>query len=260
MPPSSSILLSSVPNFRDMGGYRAECGRSVRHGLIYRSQDFSNLSPADTARLLDLGIRLVCDVRSDSERQQTPNMWPADDQLERLNLNISADLRASHEAITRLLSGSPSEEHARQAMLLTYRLFPDAFAPRLAQLFECILTQEHLPLVFHCAAGKDRTGFIAAILLSALGVPKTTILADYLLTAERWKGQHSEAAIRRYLAPLCEKEPPTEVIRTLCGVSTDYLDAAFAALDSNYGGVANYLKLIGLHTEAQHRLKNLLLA
>lgn len=260
MPLTSSPLLSSTPNFRDLGGYRAECGRSVRHGLIYRSQDFSNLSSEDMERLRDLGIVLVCDVRSDSERLQTPSQWPVEGELERLNLNISADLRASHEAITQLLSGAPNEEHARQAMLLTYRMFPDAFATKLAQLFDCILASEQLPLAFHCAAGKDRTGFIAAILLNALGVPRATILADYLLTAKRWKGPQSEAAIRRYLTPLCEKEPPTEVIRTLCGVSPDYLAAAFEIVDREYGGVADYLKLLGIHAETQHRLKDLLLA
>lgn len=259
MTNPSSILLSSVPNFRDLGGYRGECGRTVRHGLIYRSEDFANLSASDMERLKSLDIRLVCDVRSDSERLQTPNRWPVSAPFDSLNLNISADLQASHEAITQLLAGSPTEEHARQAMLLTYRMFPSAFAHRLPQLFERMLTNGRLPMVFHCVAGKDRTGFIAAILLSALGVPKATIYSDYLLTAERWKGAHREAAIRRYLNPLNQGEPPLEVIRTLCGVSPDYLDAAFLIIEKNHGGVDGYLKSVGLHSNARQSLKELLL-
>jgi protein-tyrosine phosphatase len=260
MPLPCSTLLISVPNFRDLGGYPAECDRTLRHGLLYRSEDFSKLSASDMPRLKSLDIRLLCDLRSDRERLQTPNKWPVDSPCDSLNLNISVDLRASHAAIISLLSGEPTEEHARQTMLMTYRMFPSAFALRLAQLFERILTDRQLPLVFHCAAGKDRTGFIAAILLSALGVPRTTIYSDYLLTAERWKGEQSEAAIRRYLMLLCKAEPPLEVIRTLCGVSTTYLDAAFAVLEKDYGGVDSYLELIGLSTNARQRLKERLLA
>lgn len=256
---SSSALLSSVPNFRDLGGYRSECGRTVRHGLIYRSADFSQLSPDDLKKLRNLNIRLRCDVRSESERLQTPGNWPTEHRTEELHLNISADLRASHEAITQLLSGTPTEEHASQAMRVTYRLFPAAFAPRLAQLFERILSNERLPLVFHCAAGKDRTGFIAAILLSALGVPRELIYSDYMLTAERWTGPYAEAAIRHYLAPLCNQEPSIEVIRILGGVNQAYLDAAFIRIDEDFGGIEAYLNLIGLDPITQDRLRGQLL-
>lgn len=168
-------------------------------------------------------------------------------------------IRANHLSVTNLLSGSPTVENANKAMLVTYELFPSIFASQLAKLLQSILVNEELPLVFHCAAGKDRTGFIAAILLSALGVPRTEIYADYLLTAECWKGAATEAAIRRYLDPICDQEPPIEVIHTLGGVSPAYLDTSFSVIDRDFGGVASYLELIGLHTEGRQRLKDLIL-
>jgi len=241
-----------------MGGLPAGGGKTLRYGQLYRSEDFSNLSEADAVLLQALGIQLLCDVRSDSERRQHPNRWPANN-LNTLNLNISADLRASHEAITRLLRGNPGVAEAEEAMQVTYRLFPGAFALCLAQLFDRILQAEHLPLVFHCAAGKDRTGFIAAILLTALGVERDAIYTDYLLSRERWKGQRSEAAIRQYLQPLCDQEPAAEVVRTLCQVTPDYLQAAFDEIDQRYGSADDYLELIGLNTQAKDRLQALLL-
>ncbi|MEK1940292.1 MAG: tyrosine-protein phosphatase [Pseudomonas sp.] len=252
-------LLASAPNFRDMGGLPAADGRTLRYGQLYRSEDFSNLSDRDAVLLQNLGVQLLCDVRSDSERRQHPNRWPTDP-VGTLNLNIAADLRASHAAITRLLSGTPGVAEAEQAMLVTYRMFPEAFTLRLAQLFGRILAGGQLPLVFHCAAGKDRTGFIAAILLSALGVEREAIYADYLLSLERWQGERSEAAIRRYLQPLCDQEPAQDVIQTLCQVQAIYLDAAFEEIEQRYGGVNDYLQLIGLHASAQDRLQALLLA
>ena len=254
----SPPYLTSAPNFRDMGGLPASGGRTLRYGLLYRSEDFSNLSDEDVVLLDGLGVQLVCDLRSDSERVQHPNRWQADS-AGTLNLNIAADLRASHQAITRLLSGTPGKEHAEQAMLLTYRMFPEAFALRMAQLFDRILSGGQLPLIFHCAAGKDRTGFIAAILLSALGVEREAIYANYLLSRERWAGERSEIAIRRYLQPLCETEPAPEVIQTLCQVNPAYLDAAFEVIEQNHGGVEVYLQLIGLDFLARERLQELLL-
>lgn len=259
MTPFSSTILSSIPNFRDLGGYRSECGRTVRYGRLYRSADFSELSAHDLPRLQGLNIQLLCDVRSESERLENPSKWAMEAPIQQLHLNISADLRASHGAITKLLLGSPSQEHATQAMMATYGLFPAAFAPQLVKLVDCILTNEALPLVFHCAAGKDRTGFIAAIILSALDVPRQLIYSDYMLTAERWKGPASEAAIRRYLHPLCDQDPSAEVVRILGGVDPLYLDTALSTIDQDFGGIENYLRLIGLDTQARSRLKDLLL-
>ncbi|MCY1277731.1 Tyrosine-protein phosphatase [compost metagenome] len=251
-------LLTSAANFRDLGGYQAQCGRKVRHGLLYRSEALCELSDTDLETLRSLDIRLLCDVRSDGERLQAPNRWPVDAPVATLNLNISADLRASHATICKLLAGTPDAWHAEQAMLATYRMFPQAFVQSLPMLFEHMLGGK-LPLLFHCAAGKDRTGFIAALILSALGVPRETIYFDYMLTTERWHGVRSEASTRRYLTPICDGEPSDEVIRTLCGVHPAYLDAAFEVIDELFGSRHRYLAASGLPEAAQERLKDLLL-
>ncbi|MFN9525607.1 MAG: tyrosine-protein phosphatase [Pseudomonadaceae bacterium] len=258
MTSPTPSLLAGAANFRDLGGYRTRGGRTIRYGLLYRSEALPELNDEDLAKLRSLGIRLLCDMRSNSERQQTPNRWAVGMDVETLSLDIAADLRAGYPAITELLSGYPTQWHAEQAMLATYRLFPQTFASSLPRLFESIL-QDQLPLVFHCAAGKDRTGFIAALLLSVLEVPGDTILHDYMLSAERWRGSHTEAAIRRHLAPFCSDEVDIQVIRTLAGVNPIYLDAAFEVIESRYGTVEDYLNAAGIPSESLYRLRDRLL-
>ncbi|MDH1440352.1 tyrosine-protein phosphatase [Pseudomonas sp. GD03721] len=90
------------------------------------------------------------------------------------------------------LLDTPSKQDATQAMLLSYHQFPAAVAPRLTPLFDRLLASDGLLLVFHCVAGKDRTGFVAAILLSTLGISWEQVLKDYLLTAKHWHGPRSK--------------------------------------------------------------------
>ncbi|WP_275629422.1 tyrosine-protein phosphatase [Pseudomonas sp. 273] len=255
---AARLLLESVPNFRDLGGYRTRCGRCVRPGLLYRSEDLSNLSPEDLDRFRELNIKMLCDVRSASEQQRTPNRLPRDHRIDIVSLDILADLRAGNSVIHELLSSSPTAESAERAMLATYRLFPGAFAKQLPLLLDYLLNQ-NLPLLFHCAAGKDRTGFIAALLLHILDVPWESIYLDYLASADRWQGPRSEATIRGYLAGLSSTEPDQSVVRILCGVKPAYLDAAFDALIEQYGSIENYLALAGVQQTELLHLRDLLL-
>lgn len=251
-------LLTGAPNFRDMGGYATADGRRVRRGMLYRSEGLGSLSAADLSLLDQLGIRLVCDIRSESERQQLPNCWPAST-IETVHLNVSVDLRAGYDAIAQAIREAPSKEGASAAMMLSYRHFPAAFSGHLNYLFQRILSGTATPLVFHCAAGKDRTGFVAAILLSALDVEPHDILKDYLLTAHYWHGPRTEAALRSALTHVLDSPAPPEVITALSMASPRYLQAAFNTIDEEYGGVHAYLDTAGLDKQARKELQARLL-
>lgn len=256
----SRPLLAGAPNFRDMGGYRARDGRRVRHYLVFRSEGLTELTPDDLDVVRELGIRLICDLRSERERKQQASRWPEESPVSSLHLNITADLRAGHGTMTRILLESPSAEGATQAMLATYRHFPTAFSGRLPQLFEQILAGKSLPLVFHCAAGKDRTGFVAALLLSALGVPREDIIEDYLLTNRHWNGPRSEAALRQTFFDTFGAEPPAAVIQPLMAAKEEYLAAAFHAIEEQYKTVETYLEqAAGLGAARRRALQHSLL-
>lgn len=253
-------LLAGAPNFRDMGGYRARDGRRLRYNLVFRSEGLAELTGDDLEVVRKLGIHLICDLRSEHEREQVPTRWPDNSPVKTLHLDIAADLRAEYAVMSKLLLASPSSEGANEAMLTTYRQFPTAFAGRLSQFFEQILAGTHLPLIFHCAAGKDRTGFMAALLLIALEVPLDAVIGDYLLTARYWNGQRGEAAIRQALFAIFGEEPPTAVIQPLMMVKEEYLLAAFDVIEQQYKTVDSYLEQVaGLGAKQRLALQNLLL-
>jgi protein-tyrosine phosphatase len=243
-----------------MGGYRARDGRTVRHNLVFRSEGLAELTLDDLEAVRKLGIRLICDLRSEHERELLPTRWPEGSPVSTLHLSIATDLRAGHGEMTKILLDSPSAEGATQAMLTTYRQFPSAFARCLPQFFEQILAGTSLPLIFHCAAGKDRTGFVAALLLSALDIPRDDIVEDYLLTTRHWNGPRSEAAIRQAFFAIFGAEPPTSVIQPLMTVKEEYLAAAFDVIEEQYETVDAYLEQeAGLGTEQRRALQHLLL-
>jgi protein-tyrosine phosphatase len=256
----SRPLLAGAPNFRDMGGYRARDGRRVRHNLVFRSEGLAELTLDDLDVVRKLGICLICDLRSEREREHLATRWPEDSPASTLHLNITADLRAGHGAMNRILLDSPSAEGATQAMLATYRHFPTAFAGHLSQFFEQILAGTSLPLVFHCAAGKDRTGFVAALLLSALDIPHDVIVEDYLLTGRLWNGPRSEVALKQAFFATFGMEPSASVIHPLMMVKEEYLAAAFDVIEEQYRTIDVYLEQVaGLGAEQRRALQHLLL-
>ena len=260
MPTATVPLLAGAPNFRDLGGYPTTDGRRIRRGILYRSEGLAELTDADLAIVETLGIRLICDLRSDHERQQIPTRWPAATPASTLHLNISEDLRAGHAAMTRALVDNPSAQGATQAMLISYRQFPHAFASKLGQLFDSLLAGGGTPMVFHCAAGKDRTGFVAAMLLSALGVPRERILEDYLLTAKYWHGPRSEAALKRVLHAVFGDTPPADILHPLMAVDERYLAASLDEINDRYQTIDTYLELTaGLGAGQRDALRRTLL-
>lgn len=260
LPTENVPLLAGAPNFRDMGGYSTRDSRRVRLGHLYRSEGLENLTPGDLEVVRGLGIRLVCDLRSAQERAHLATLWPQGTAVQMLHMDVSADVRAGNAAMATALRDNPSAEGARQAMLISYRHFPEAFAPHLSMLFGRLSATDGLPLMFHCAAGKDRTGFLAALVLAVLGVPEPSIVDDYLLSARYWSGPRGEASIRQVLTVLFGAAPDDVVIAPLVRVERQYLAAAFDAIVERYDSVERYLETVaGVGAKQREALKNMLL-
>lgn len=258
--PEQVQRLSGAPNFRDFGGYDTVDGRRVRRGQLFRSDDLSNLTHGDLEALTPLAIRLICDLRGSLERTRRPSRWPEGLTTERIVASLSTDLRMGHGFHARFLEDAPTAENARLMMLETYRYLPRNGARGLQTIFSRLAAGE-VPALIHCTAGKDRTGFICASLLSVLGVPRETIYADYLLTNER--GNLDALAIR--VAPLIEqmleiKDPlPRVALDVVNGVAREYLDASFAAIDEEHGSLDAYLDTAGVDATMREALRGQLL-
>ncbi|MFD8596143.1 tyrosine-protein phosphatase [Kitasatospora sp. NPDC059646] len=241
-----SLGLASAVNARDLGGYGTADGRRVRPGLLLRTEALSRLGEADRELLGALGLRHVVDLRSlDEVRHLGADLVPGlptavlpMDAAATLSVPspdglgptlhhlpvFSADFDLYVDLRRALGSGEPDAMHAvlgegRGTAMMTsmYRWFvTDPLArSRFATVLRLIAEADGGPVLFHCTAGKDRTGWTAALLLTALGVPREAVVADYLLTNER-------AAAR-----IARVDP---LLRPLARAETVYLDAAFEEL------------------------------
>ncbi len=242
--PTVAPLLQGASNFRDVGGYPTAGGQRVKRGHVFRSDHLASLSEADVARLKTLGVRHSLDFRGTAECATTHY---AIDGIERVALTIEPTVIARMQALV-AQGVVPTTEETVALMCETYRDFVNRNADTYGRFMKHLLEQP-TPQVFHCTAGKDRTGFAAALLLSALGVDRATIEHDYLLTNQLYK---RDARL--------EGQGHPHVMKVLWQVQPEFLHAAFDAVDTQHGGMPDYLHgAIGLSTQELAELRRMLL-
>jgi len=239
------LHLTGASNFRDLGGYIGAQGRTVRWRRLFRSDHLASLTPEDAATLRGLGVARTFDFRGVCERAALGYDLPGVAQhslpIEPTVVQRMKDLLDAGERIT------PAQTVA--LMQQTYRAFVHDNAPRFAGLLAHMLESD-APLVFHCTAGKDRTGFAAALILLALGVPERAVMQDYLLTNDCYRRPAMSTAGRA----------PQEVLRVLWRVQEEFLQAALQAVREDFGGIDPYLyRQLGLGPRERERLAELYL-
>lgn len=236
------IPLEGTPNFRDLGGYETADGRFVRWGEIYRSGVLSKLTAKDFIYLSQLDVQVVCDFRTPDENATAPEIWIPGSDVLHVSVPIGVvgnkDVRAPME---QFLATNPTPDQMKAWMARTYSTFVVTNAPEYAKVF-AQLKQDHLPLLYHCTAGKDRTGVFSALLLRTLGVPETTVLADYALTDQYLLNAMSPAESQKMIAnanPMYAKLPP-EVMHVMMSADPDFLRGTFRAIDEKFDSFDNY--------------------
>ena len=237
------IELAGVSNLRDLGGYRTADGRLVRRGLVFRSAALAGLTPADQAVVSGLRLRTICDFRGVAESGRAPTRL---DGPRFVALPIEPTVGAG---LRDILATKEATGEALQAVLtrayVAYALSSNA---QYRALLDAIL-DGGAPLLFHCSAGKDRTGFGAALLLSALGVPWEGVVADFEATNRLW---------RRDTVP--SEDLPQDIRETLLRAEPRLLAAAFAAARERYGSFDAYLaQALGLDAGRLDRLRDIML-
>ena len=173
-----TLALRTAVNLRDIGGYPAANGSRIKWGLIYRSGTLYDLSDDDAAALAGRGIKLICDFRSGQEASAAP------DDVTRFGARHEPmPLDADHDSMRRLRVAMFQPRKLRDLMRESYsELMLERNAPLVGRFLRLVADADNLPLLFHCTAGKDRTGMAAMILMSLLGVPDDVIAADYSLS------------------------------------------------------------------------------
>jgi len=240
-------------NLRDMGGYATADGGRVKRGMLYRSGTMAMLTEEAERQLGMLGIATVCDLRRANERAAAPTRW-----CEPAGVHYwSRDYQESSGVLADVIrSTEPTRDAMHAAMVNLYRDIPTDHAPSYRVMFERLLGG-HVPLLFNCAAGKDRTGFGAVLILHTLGVPHDTIIEDYLLTNTYADFSRFTAKRESSLTRLAEQTP--EIVAPLFAADADYLSALFETLDRDFDGIDGYLaNSLSVDAEARSRLRALL--
>ena len=224
--PPRLLPLQGASNFRDLGGYAGQDDRRVRWRRLFRSDHLAGLTAEDHAAVQALGIRRAFDFRGVQESQAQPYAVPG---LVRHALSIEPTVAQEMLALAQARLPMTPERMASLMEDLYLRLV-DHESARFAQWFGHLLA-DNAPQVFHCTAGKDRTGLAAALLLRALGVPQPVVEADYLLT---------NAHYRR--PPSHDSRVPDEALAVLWSVRPGFLRAALDRIDTRHGGLHAYLE------------------
>ncbi|MDE2380022.1 tyrosine-protein phosphatase [Bradyrhizobium sp.] len=223
--PARHLNLQGASNFRDLGGYPTADGRLTRWRQIFRSNHLGQLTPSDVAVVRELGIRSAFDFRGVEERtggvcgvsEITVHSLP-------IEPTVVAALRE------RMVQGTLTAPVALEIMRDSYRNYVRHNTHSFRALFAHLL-EDHAPLVIHCTAGKDRTGFASALILHALGVADEVVAEDYLLTNHCYRRDSSSAS-----------DLPDDVRDAIGAVEASYLAAGFDAVSAEYGDIEAYLR------------------
>ena len=241
--------LEGVHNFRDFGSYAVTGGGRLKRGLLWRSGEHADASQADLARIAELNLVNVFDLRSVQERSARPCRRPEgfagsvhvnDDTMPRNAPHVAA--------ATRSLRADP--ETARAGMRTAYTSFP--FRPKLVamiRLYLEVLARGEGPSLINCMAGKDRTGIAVAVVHLAAGVHPDDAVADYVLTNTAGNIEARIAAGARSIAAV-SGGMDEDVLRVVMAVEPEYLEAAFAGMRERHGSIEGYLREVAGADEA----------
>ncbi len=245
--PERLVALEAVHNFRDLGGYATADGRTTRWRTLFRADGLYRLTAADVVLLEPLGLRTVIDLRSAPELDER-GRFPVD--VHPVVFHHLPIVDATWADVER-----PKYERDEDFLIWAYQEMLTIGAPRFAKAFEALAEPDALPAVFHCAAGKDRTGLLAALLLGSLGVAHDDIVADYALTVE---------GMARFRVWAAREWPEwSERMASMPPAFTAALPEAMRhiidELCAEHGTVRNYVRSIGVSDETLVTLESVLL-
>jgi protein-tyrosine phosphatase len=264
MHPDRHVALEGASNFRDLGGYRAGGGQTVKWRRLYRSDHLNALTVADCAQLDERGIRLVFDLRRQSETLATPTRWMSEQTPELIHAPLFTD-----ETAQMSLQRVAADEAARHDPKISSGIMREMYvrmvsdeAPRamLGRIFERIAEPGGLPALIHCAGGKDRTGVACALILGVLGVSEGDIIEDFMLTQTLYDASGARRGRIAQVVAGAEAGFWSEAaLVPLFNVQRDHIEAALAVVAEKGGFEAFLTGEAGVAPRTLERLREMLL-
>ena len=260
--PGQSLGIASIPNLRDLGGYETSDGKTVNQGLVYRSNQLSEINPEDMQKLGALELQGAYDLRTMAERETRPEELPPG--VDYIVVDVLADSPSAGPAQLEKLMANPKMANVElgggkveAAFEASYREFislPSA-QREFGKMFVALGNRQEVPALFHCTTGKDRTGWAAAAFLTLMGVPKETVYEDYLRSNDYILPAYQQA-IDGFVAAGGDAEIPKAIL----GVKKEYLDAAFDEMETEYGSIEQYFSnALGIDADQQQAMRSMYL-
>lgn len=236
--------MEAVNNFRDFGGYKTQNGARVKKGVLYRSGDLSKATDTDLEYIASLGIKTICDLRSELERRKEPDRVPVAKPFTFFNIPMRPIIDYHGRSIRRLFSlmfGSERRTDYVNVSYQAYREYATHYLPQLKALFKHISKPENLPVLIHCSAGKDRTGVVAGLIQLVLGVPVESTMVDYLKTNGNLDS-YTQDVFRRLSKLSYFGVPWKELYAPLFAARSDFLNAALEQVREEFGAIDGWFQ------------------
>jgi len=236
--------MEAINNFRDFGGYKTQNGTRLKRGLLYRSGDLSEATDADLDYISSsLGIKTICDLRSEHEQRMEPDRIPEAASFTFFNIPMRPIIDYHARSLRRLFSLMFGRERRIDYIAESYKAYREYatnYLPQLKVLFQRISNPENLPVLIHCSAGKDRTGVVSGLIQLVLGVSVETVMEDYLKTNDNLS-VYTEDVFQK-ISKLSYFGVPWKMFAPLFDARSDYLNAAFAQVKEEFGAIDEWFR------------------
>ena len=253
--------METIHNFRDFGGFKTQNGLVVKRGTLYRSGSLDKASDEDLKALSALGIRTICDLRTPQERSDRPDRRLGGSEVKIVHIPVKSRNHNESGFISQLFSllfGKARGSNFDQVSREIYREYVTVFRHEFSEVVKLAVESNNLPILIHCTAGKDRSGFACSVIQLLLGMSLELVLQEYLRTNEH---------LHRFREEMLEKLKlfsvfgvPLQKFQPLFYARREYLEAAWDQMQRDYGSVDEYMRAgLGVADEEASRLKTLLL-
>lgn len=252
------VTIASVPNLRDLGGHVAQNGRSIRSGLLYRSEQLGQITDAEMPIFAKLGLKKIYDLRTADERAELADRIP--DGAVYVVVDVLADQAGAGPAQLLHLLNDPQQANAQLGGGKIAQQFTDSYRQLItlpsaragfSRMFTEMTDADNLPALFHCTTGKDRTGWTAAALLTLCGVSHEDVMQEYLLSNDFILPEY-QPIIDKLIALGIEKE----ILLSILGVRQEYLEAAFQEMRDQFRDIETYFSTgLGIDSVGQQALR-----
>ena len=244
------LPMDGAHNTRELGGYETTDGKSVKWGMLFRSDKLSDISKTDQVYLQNLGIKKIIDFRSREEKEEDPDIIPEGINYVEMPISVDGAMRSKIEAV---LKGETNKE-VKSFLIDANKEFVSNYSGVYEEFLRNLIDDEG-PALFHCTAGKDRAGFAAAITLIALGVSKEDVIQDYMKTNQFTQERIEEIIGQIELMTLYQTD--AEILRPLLGVEREYIETAFQTAEKKYGSLEDFIRNgLNISDEDIQKLRN----